>query len=201
VSMRARASLNRAVALLASGLLGAGAAFLASCGSGNRLIPVANSEPLQRDFEEVAHAAETAHGSCSATEATLAKAQADLSGLPSSVDAGLRRRLGEGLDKLRADALEVCGQPSAGSTVATTVPPATTQTSTQATTPTTTTKTSTTPGGGTAAKEEKDREKEEEREKEREGEAGGTKAKEKSGGDGASPGNGVLPNGGQEGGK
>lgn len=201
MSMRARASLNRASALLASGMLGAGAALLASCGSSNKLIPLANSEPLQRDFEEVAHAAETAHGSCSATEAALAKAQTDLSSLPATVDAGLRRRLGEGLDKLRVDGLEVCGQPSAGTTAATTAPPATTQTNTQATTPATTTKTSPSTGGGTAAKEEKEREKEEAKEKEKEGEAGGTKPKEKGGDGGASPGNSVLPNGGQEGGK
>jgi hypothetical protein len=199
MSMRARVPLNRAVALLASGLLGASAALLASCGSDSRLIPLANSEPLQRDFEEVAHAAENAHGSCAATEAALAKAQADLSSLPSSVDAGLRRRLSEGLDRLRADALEVCGQPAAGTTAVTTTPPAT-QTSTQATTPTTT-KTSTSPGGGTAAKEEKEREKEEEKEKEKEGEAGGTKPKEKGGDGGGAPPNSVLPNGGQEGGK
>jgi hypothetical protein len=199
MSMRGRMSLNRALALVASGLLGAGAALLSSCGGGGKLIPLANSEPLQRDFEEVAHAAENARGSCSATEGALAKAQSDLSHLPSSVDAGLRRRLDEGLAKLHADALEVCGQPA--STTASTVPPATAPPSTPTTTPTNTTKTSTTPGGGAGAKEEKEREKEEEKEKEKEAEAGGTKPKEK-GGDGATPpGESVLPSGGQDGGK
>jgi hypothetical protein len=191
-------SLNRVLALVVSGVLGAGAALLSSCGGSGKLIPVANSEPLQRDFEEVAHAAENARGSCSATEGALAKAQSDLSRLPSSVDAGLRRRLDEGLTKLRADALEVCGQPAAGSTAATVVPPATTPT------------TPTTPGSGPGAKEEKDREKEkekeekekekEEKDKENEAEAGGTKPKEK-GGDNAPPSESVLPSGGQEGGK
>jgi hypothetical protein len=197
--MRGGMSLNRALAILASGLLGAGAALLTSCGGSGKLIPLANSEPLQKDFEEVAHAAESAHGSCTATEAALAKAQSDLSSLPSSVDAGLRRRLGEGLTKLRTDALEVCGQPASGTTAGTTAPPVTTPQNTQTTNTTPTTKTSTGPGGA-EAKEEKQREKEEEKEKEKEGDAGGTKPKEKDGNAG-SPGNSVLPNGGQEGGK
>jgi hypothetical protein len=149
---------------LPSGLLGACAALLVSCGSSAKLIPVANSEPLQRDFEEVAHAAESSHGSCAATEAAIVKAEGDFHALPETVDAGLRRRLEEGLTKLRSDALEVCAQPAAGTTTQATTPRTTTTNTTPTNTQTTTTNTqpptntqttppATTPSGGTPAKE------------------------------------------------
>jgi hypothetical protein len=157
-----RAALTRPAALLLSGLLGAGAALLVSCGGSEKLIPVANSEPLQKDFEEVAHSAENAHGSCAATETAIRKAEGDFASLPASVDAGLRRRLSEGISKLRSDALELCAQPSTQTSTPTTAPHTTT-TSTQTTTtppPTQTTTappstgtTNTAPGGGTPAKE------------------------------------------------
>jgi hypothetical protein len=156
---------RRGTALALSGALGVAAALLVSCGSSAKLIPVANSEPLQADFEEVARDAEAAHGDCGATEASLRKAEHDLANLPSSVDAGLRKRLGEGLSRLRSDAQELCATPSTQTTQATTAPHTTstptTQTNTQATTQTTNTQptttgttTSTPPGGGTPAKEE-----------------------------------------------
>ena len=88
--VRGRIWSTRPVGLLAGGLLGAGAALLVSCGSNAKLIPLGNSEPLQKDFEDVARAAEGGHGSCSATEAALAKADQDFAGLPASVDTGLR---------------------------------------------------------------------------------------------------------------
>jgi hypothetical protein len=163
MSMRGRIWSNRPVGLLASGLLGVGAALLAACGSSGKLIPVANSEPLQRDFEEVARAAESGHGSCAATEAALRKAEQDFGALPTSVDPGLRRRLREGLSKLRTDALELCVQPAV-STTATTAPRTTTTTTTPTSTQNTNTQTTSTqtppntttntgPGGGTPAKE------------------------------------------------
>ena len=65
---------RRAPALALSGALGVAAALLVSCGSSGKLIPVANSEPLQADFEEVARDAEAAHGDCGATEASVRKA-------------------------------------------------------------------------------------------------------------------------------
>src|SRR4029077_8578137 len=102
------------------------------------LIPVANSEPLQADFEEVARDAEAAHGDGGATEASVRQAEHDLAHLPASVDAGLRRRLGEGLNRLRADALEVCATPSTQTTQAPAAPhpasPPTTQTNAPPTT-------------------------------------------------------------------
>jgi hypothetical protein len=154
---------RRGPALALSAALGVAAALLVSCGSSGKLIPVANSEPLQADFEEVARDAEAAHGDCGATEASVRKAEHDLATLPSRVDAGLRRRLGEGLNRLRTDALELCATPSTQSTQATTAPhttsTSTTQTNTTAPTQTTNTQTTSTgstttpPGGGTPAKE------------------------------------------------
>jgi hypothetical protein len=163
MSMRRGTCSMRPIGLIATGLLGASTALLVACGSSAKLIPVANSEPLQKDFEEVAHAAENGHGSCASTEAALNKADHDLAVLPASVDAGLRRRLGEGLSKLRADALELCLQPVAQATTATTAPRTTTTTTPSTTTPSTpattntqtspNTTTTTGPGGGTPPKE------------------------------------------------
>jgi hypothetical protein len=191
--MRARMRLKRPLAVLASGLLGASAALVASCGGGSgKLIPVANSEPLQKDFQEVATAAESSRGSCAGTEAALLKAQQDFNNLPATVDAGLRRRLGDGLSKLRTDALELCSQPGTTGTSATaTTPTQTATTPTTPTTPTTSTETtpttpttSTTPGGATSPSKE--------------GEA--ESPKHKAGGTEPEAGGGP-PNGGQEGGK
>jgi len=192
VSMRRGTCSTRPIGLLAGGLLGASAALLVACGSSGKLIPVANSEPLQKDFEEVARAAESGHGSCASTEAALNKADHDFAALPASVDAGLRRRLGEGLSKLRADALELCLQPVAQATTATTAPRTTTtaptQPSTTPTTPATTntqttpnTTTTTAPGGGTPATEGEGEE------------SGGAKPKDKAKKDGAAGG---APGGG-----
>jgi hypothetical protein len=162
MSVRASSRCKRPLWLLSGGLLGASAALLVSCGSSGKLIPVANSEPLQKDFEEVARAAEGGHGSCSGTEAAIRKTERDFAGLPASLDAGLRRRLGEGMSKLREDALGLCAQPST-QTATTTTPRTTTSTTTStsttppstSTTPPTNTNTTTTtgPGGGTPAKE------------------------------------------------
>lgn len=148
---------------LAAALLGTGAALaLASCGSsGQGLIPSANAGPLQADFEAVVQEAESGDGSCAGTEAALVRTERDYGTLPAGVDAGLRRRLSEGISKLRDDALSTCAQPHPRATVTTTTkataPPKTTTTPTvPQTTPTQTTSTPTTPapspeGGGTPA--------------------------------------------------
>jgi len=189
VSMRGRKWSIRRAGFLASGLLGAGAALLAACGGSGKLIPVANSEPLQKDFEEVARAAESGHGTCSGTEATIRKAEADYRALPASLDSGLRRRLREGIDKLRVDALELCVQPGTSTQATTTQPPTTTTapttTQTTPTTPTTTTPPTTTgPEGGTPAPKE--------------GEGEGEEApigKHGHKGDGGAPAGGAAPSG------
>jgi len=152
--------------------LGVGVALTVSAcaGSNAKLIPVADSEPLQSDFEAVAQAAEEGDGDCSTTEAALLKTEQDFGRLPTSVDAGLHARLREGIAKLRQDALGVCAKaqrsttstaktttsrstPTTTSTSSTSSPNGETQTSSTetqaASTPTTTS-----PGGGTQAPEE-----------------------------------------------
>ena len=154
--------------LALAAMLGVAAALLVACGSSNgKLIPVADSGPLQGDFETVAQAAETGNGSCSTTETALAKTEQDFNALPGSVDSGLRDTLRQGIDNLRKHALALCAQPLAQTTpTSTTSKPSTTTSTSTATTPTTTPSTTTpttttptnttpttpaTPGGGTPA--------------------------------------------------
>jgi|GEM_PF-711865 len=147
--------------LLFAAVLGVASALLVSCGSsGAGLIPVGNAGPLKSDFEAVAQAAQSADGSCTATEEAIVRTEQDFADLPSTVDSGLRNTLHQGIDNLRSRALVLCAQPLAQT--ATSVPPkttssspATTPTVTQTTTPTTQATapptTSTSPGGGTQA--------------------------------------------------
>ncbi len=159
--------------LLTAALLGVALAVaLVSCGSsGKGLIPTANAGPLQSDFEEVAQAAQTGNGNCTATTEAINKTERDYAALPASVDAGLHGKLSEGISNLRERALALCAQPLAQTNTTTTprtttaTAPATKQeptTSTDTTStpaspapaPTATTPTVTTPssnGGGTAA--------------------------------------------------
>lgn len=134
----------RALALAA--LLGVCAAVLVACGSsGTGLIPAASAGPLQSDFEAVAQAAQSGNGNCLATESALGKTQQDYLALPASVDAGLRKRLREGIANLRKVALAMCAQPSPTATTATTQTTTTQTTTGTQTTPSTTTSTQTTP--------------------------------------------------------
>jgi cytoskeletal protein RodZ len=151
--------------ILLTGLLGVAAALLVACGSsGKGLIPTANAGPLQSDFEAVAQAAESGEGSCTPTEAAIAKTESDFAALPSSVDKGLRKTLSVGIANLRHRALALCAQPlpststtsTPTTTTSTQTTPTTTTTDTETTptTPTTSTPappTATTPGGGTPA--------------------------------------------------
>ncbi len=146
--------------------LGFACALLVACGSsGSGLIPLADAGPLRTDFEEVEQAAQSGFGNCSATEAALAKTERDFDALPTSVDAGLRNTLRQGIANLHTRALVACAQTQTTSTstvkTATTPTTPTTATTTSTTTTTTTTPppttttpppaTTTTPGGGTAA--------------------------------------------------
>jgi hypothetical protein len=150
------------VRLALAAMLGVAAALLVACGSSaGKLIPVADSGPLQGDFETVVVDAESANGKCSTTEAALAKTEQDFTALPASVDSGLRATLRQGIDNLRARALALCAQPLAQTTLTnTTSQPSTSTTTTPTTTPSTTTPTTTapsttptatSPGGGTPA--------------------------------------------------
>jgi hypothetical protein len=148
-----------ALRALAAGLAGVAAALLVSCASsGQGLIPASAAGPLKSDFEAVQQSAESANGDCSTTEAALRKTEEDFGALPSSVDAGLRSNLHQGIANLRVRAHEMCVQPgtqTATTTTATTTTAPPTTTSTATTTPTqstpSTTPTTSGPGGGTAA--------------------------------------------------
>jgi cytoskeletal protein RodZ len=154
--------------ILLAGLLGVSAALLVACGSsGKGLIPSANAGPLQSDFEAVAQAAQSGEGSCTATEAAIAKTETDFAALPTTVDSGLHKTLSLGIANLRRRALALCAQqfPQTTSTTKTSTTPTTatstqttptttstpTETTATSTTPATSTPTATTPGGGTPA--------------------------------------------------
>jgi hypothetical protein len=146
--------------IAAAGALCLTAASLASCGTaGQGLIPSASAGPLKGDFEEVAQAAQSGAGNCTATESAIAKTQHDFGALPATIDSGLRDRLQAGITNLRKIALVACAQPhtQTNATTAATATsqsastsPSVTETSTTETSATTTT--STPPGaGGTPA--------------------------------------------------
>jgi hypothetical protein len=150
------------IRLVVAALLGVVVATLVSCGSsGTGLIPSASAGPLQSDFEAVARAAAAGNGSCAATESALGKTEQDFLALPASIDAGLHKRLQEGISNLRKRALAMCIQPmpTATSTAETQTDTTTTTTSTETTPTTSTTTTPETPtdttppnsGGGTEA--------------------------------------------------
>src|SRR5262249_3577077 len=150
---RAWPVLSRALATTA---LGAAAALPISCaGSGSGLIPSGNAGPLQRDFAEVAEAAQKGNGSCSGTETAIARTEQDYRALPAAVNQGLRGRLREGIEKLREDALQLCLQPLTQTTATSTSAPETTstapavpETTPTQTSPTTSTSTTQENGGG-----------------------------------------------------
>ena len=160
-------TVNRLIRPLCAALLGVAAALLVACGSsGKGLIPAANAGPLQSDFEAVAQAAQSGEGNCARTEAAIGKTVQDFAALPTTVDAGLRNTLSNGITNLRRRALALCTQPLPQATVTTNTPttpttstqttpptPTHTETTTTPTTPPATTPTSTTPGGGTPAPE------------------------------------------------
>jgi hypothetical protein len=207
-------TVNRLIGLLCAGLLGVAAALLVACGSsGKGLIPTANAGPLKSDFEAVARDAQSGEGSCTATEAAIAKTEADFAALPPSVDAGLHKTLSLGIENLRRRALALCTQvfPRATSTTKTTAPTTTTSTQTTpttsthtetTTTQTTPTTTTATPGGGTPAPGSESSPKTEN------GQGGGTgidgESSSGAGGDGSGAGGAGTPGasgGGQGGGK
>jgi hypothetical protein len=152
-------TVRRLLPLPLAALLGVLAAVLVACGSsGSGLIPSANAGPLASDFQAVERAAQAGNGDCNGTAAALSTTEHDFHLLPSSVDAGLRGRLAEGIRQLRTTALEMCAQPAAASTTSTSetstqtkiIPPSTTtSTGTQTTSTGTSTLPESTTGAGT----------------------------------------------------
>jgi len=144
MTMKAPATL-RFVALAT--ILVLAAASISGCGSsGSGLIPAGNAGPLQRDFQRVAEVAMEGNGDCVPTEEAIEATERDFRRLPSSVDAGLRERLSEGIANLRRRAMEACKQPSGTATTSmtttTTTPKTTTTTTSESSTETETTSSS-----------------------------------------------------------
>lgn len=101
-------------------ILAASSLAVAACGStGVGLIPAGKAGPLQQDFEQVVVAAREGEGNCGPTKTALEKTQKDFEALPSSVDAGLRIKLAEGISNLKVRALALCAQPGTASATAT----------------------------------------------------------------------------------
>ncbi len=144
-------SMRNLVRLIPAGLLGIGAAVLVSCGSsGKGLIPLAYAGPLQNDFQAVLQAAQEGDGSCTATNAKIAKTEHDLQALPASVDGGLRGRLAEGVANLAVRARTMCAQPLAPLTTTTATTPTAPPTTSSTPSATSTAPTVTTPTTGTS---------------------------------------------------
>jgi hypothetical protein len=125
------------LALIAAAL-GVSSAFLVACGDRNDLIPRSDADAINSDLDQASSLYDQQQ--CRASQRAVGRAQIRAGNLPSEVDSGLRRTLGENLqtvlDKIRAQ----CGKTQTTQTTQTT---ATTPTTT-ATTPTTTTAPTTT---------------------------------------------------------
>src|SRR5947209_4082454 len=104
-----RVSIGQVIRLSLAGALGGACAVLVACGSsGKGLIPSAHAGPLSADFDAVAAAVSA--GDCAATQRALKRAQNDFDRLPSTVDAGLRQRISDGLSNLQSTAPTQCQQ-------------------------------------------------------------------------------------------
>lgn len=169
---------RRLARIALAGLLGVAAiAALSACGdSAKGLIPAGQAGPLLGDFEAVQRAAENAGGNCSETDSALRKTEADYAALASTVNAGLRTTLRQGIENLTARAHELCTQPAVQTSTTTTQK----VTSTPATPPTTTTTTTTSTTPPITTTEEAEREREREEQSSEHEKAGGVEAEEKS---------------------
>jgi hypothetical protein len=127
---------------LAALLLGAAAAYLVACGSGDNLIPPSDASRVQNALNEVQ--TDFRAGRCQDAEAAVAKARGALLNLPSSVDSGLRDRLQAGVDKLAQQVPATCGQSQTQTQETQTQETQTDTTTTETNTDTTTTETDTT---------------------------------------------------------
>jgi hypothetical protein len=119
---------------LAAGL-GAATALLASCGSGQNLLPSDAAASLKKDFGDVGSA--VASGDCAAAQDALGRASNDLNNLPAGVDQRLRDALARGLANLQRQVPHQCRAVTTPTQTTQTTP--TTATQTQPTTSTTTT--------------------------------------------------------------
>ncbi len=141
-------TMRRALPYLVALLCGVGSALLVACGGSTRGgIPSADASDLKSQLEDVRQAVDDAR--CDEVGGQLGQVDEGIDGLPRSVDAGLRERLREASDRLRAEAIKECNDNLASEqpdeepdvqtqeqpTVTTTAPPAVTETQPPATQP------------------------------------------------------------------
>jgi len=126
-------------------VLGVLSAVLVACGGGSsdKLIPASNADQISNDLADLRQAID-AHA-CDAAQQKLSAVQRGIENLPSSVDARIRRRLRDGLQKLSARVPVDCVATTTETTPTTTETTPTTTETTPTTTETTPTTTETTP--------------------------------------------------------
>lgn len=105
---------------LAAVMVGTALCVSACGGSSQGLIPSASAGPLRSDFEAVAATAKRGNGNCGPTRSAIAKMERHYAQLPTSVDVGLREKIGEGIENLSARALSLCEEETTTSTTSTT---------------------------------------------------------------------------------
>jgi hypothetical protein len=136
------------LALIAAAL-GVSSAFLVACGDRNDLIPRSDADAINSDLDQASSLYDQQQ--CRASQRAVGRAQSRAGKLPSEVDSGLRRTLGENLqtvlDKIRAQ----CGKTQTTQTTQTTATTPTTTATTPTTTTTAPTTTTTTPPTTTTA--------------------------------------------------
>jgi hypothetical protein len=142
---------GRALPHLLALLLGVAAALVIGCGDRSNLIPGDAANDLKDQLATVQQAVDS--GDCSAAQAAVDRASARYQQLPSSVDARLKKRIGDGIRALRRTVPTDCqnAQTQTETTQTETTPtvtetvPTVTETVPTETTPTETTPTETTP--------------------------------------------------------
>jgi hypothetical protein len=141
----ARAPLPHLVALLCGVL----AALAVGCGDRSNLIPQSRADALTQQLDDLKAAVDK--GDCTGLSGKVKTFHDDATSLSSSVDAGLRKRINEGVAALQDTAVKDCQtNAAAGQTQTTdTTPTDTTTTATTETQTTTTTETQTVPSDTT----------------------------------------------------
>jgi cell division protein FtsN len=102
-------TMRKALPYLLALALGVGSALLVACGDSTKNgIPSADAGDLKSQLEDVRQAVDDAR--CDEVGGQLRQVEEGIDGLPTSVDAGLRERLREAGDNLRARAVEECNE-------------------------------------------------------------------------------------------
>jgi hypothetical protein len=125
-------------------LCGVLAALAVGCGDRSNLIPQSRADDLTQQLADIKAAVD--QGECDGLSGKVKAFHDEATNLSSSVDAGLRKRINEGVAALQDTAVEDCEtNATAGQTQTTETTPDTTTTETTPTETTTTTETTTVP--------------------------------------------------------